>query len=547
MWSTYRAVAVLAAVACALFAATVIGCGGDDDSSGDEVKLSGLQSGASTTGACASDPVNGGSLVYGRQSITENFNSLKIVNGNGDIFANNLVFNGLVRTDPKGSDKIEGAIADKWEIADDGMSYTFHIRPGIKFSNGQPVTAEDVKFSLDRFGDPKINQTLAAVAVGYKSSTIVDDENVRVDLTNPVPAFLYNISIFPGFIVPKDLLEQQGEDAFFKKPVGTGPFMVDELARGSHLTLVRNPNYWEEGKPYLDKVRFDFATDSNSRLLALKDGQVQIIDGVPFSQVNSLKNSGDLIVQSAKVPYFVGLWFNHKREPLADVNVRQAMQYALNRKEINASIYRNVGTIPNSVLMQLKYDAPASEVEPYPYDVEKAKEAIGKSEFPDGFPISLKYPAGYDYFKQLALYLQNAWSQIGVKVKLIEADQSSLTDSFYKGDYDLAFPYAQFTSDLPVPDEYAQFVAEPKSGLNGFFSSWKDPEITKMVRKFVSNPSEDERAQEWPEIQRALNEQTPWINVMDLPFLNAHATNVCGTDIDALGSDHLENTWIAKG
>jgi peptide/nickel transport system substrate-binding protein len=543
MWNRTRA--ALAALGCALLAATVISCGGDDNSSSD-VKLSGLTSGASTTGACGGDPVSGGSLVYGRQSITENFNSLKIVNGNGDIFANNLIFNGLVRTDPKGSDKIEGAIANKWEISDDGKSYTFHIRPGIKFSNGQPVTADDVKFSLDRFGNPKINQTLAAVAVGYKSTTVVDDSTVRVDLTNPVPAFLYNISIFPGFIVPKDLVEKQG-DAFFKKPVGTGPFMVGELARGSHLTLVRNPNYWEEGKPYLDKVRFDFATDSNSRLLALKDGQTQIADGIPFSQVNSLKNSGDLIVQTAKVPYFVGLWFNHKRPPLADLNVRQALQYALNRPEINKTIYRGVGTIPNSELPQLKFDGSASEVPPYPFDVAKAKDAIAKSKFPDGFSISLKYPAGYDYFKQLALYLQNAWSPIGVKVKLIEADQSSLTDSFYKGEYDMAFPYAQFTSDLPVPDEYAQFVAEPKSGLNGFFSFWEDPAITKMVRHFVSNPSDSERVQEWPEIQKALNEQTPWINVMDLPFINAHAKNVCGTDIDALGSDHLENTWVAKG
>ena len=544
MSKIYRA--VLIALACALLVVTVASCGGDDDDSGEDIALSGLQEGATTTGACSGDPVSGGDLVYARQSITENFNSLKIVNGNGDIFANNLVFQGLVRTDPKGSTKIEGAVADSWEVADDGMSYTFHIRPGIKFSNGDPVTAEDVKFSLDRFGDPKENVTLAAVAVGYKSTTIVDDETVRVDLTNPVPAFLYNISIFPGFIVPKNLVEEQG-DAFWKNPIGTGPFVVKELARGSHLTFEANPNYWEEGKPYLDTLRFDFATDSNSRVLALKDGQAQIADGIPFSQVNSLKQSGEFVVQSAEVPYFVALWFNHERKPLADVNVRQAMQYALNRDEINKSIFRGVGTIPNSALQQLKYDAPPDEVKPYPYDLEKAKETLAKSGFPDGFPITLQYPAGYDYYKQLGLYLQNAWKQIGIDVKLNELDQSSLTEGFYEGDYDMAFPYAQFTSDLPVPDEYAQFVAEPKAGLNGFFSSWKDPEITKMVREFVSNPSEEERAEQWPEIQKALNEQTPWINVMDLPFITAHAKNVCGTDIDALGSDHLENTWIAKG
>src|SRR4051794_27265907 len=144
MSNTYRA--AVAAIGCVLLAATVISCGGSDDSSGTDVALGGLTKGATTTGAGAADPVSGGPLGYGRQSITENFNSLKIVNGNGDIFSNNLIFNGLVRTDPKGSTKIEGAVANKWEVAADGKSYTFHIRPGIKFSNGQPVTADDVKF-----------------------------------------------------------------------------------------------------------------------------------------------------------------------------------------------------------------------------------------------------------------------------------------------------------------------------------------------------------------------------------------------------------------
>jgi peptide/nickel transport system substrate-binding protein len=229
------------------------------------------------------------------------------------------------------------------------------------------------------------------------------------------------------------------------------------------------------------------------------------------------------------------------------VQVRQAMQYALDRPEINRAIFRGVGTIPNSQLMALKYDAPASQIKPYALDLAKAKQLIGQSKFKQGFDISLGYPAGYDYYKQLGLYLQNAWAQLGIKVKLNELDQASLSDRFYKGDYDMVFPYSQFTSDLPVPDEYAQFVAEPKSGLNGFFSFWKDASITEMVRKFVATTDDGARAQQWPQIQQAINEQSPFINLMDLPFINAHANNVCGTDVDALGSDHLEDAWVAKG
>jgi peptide/nickel transport system substrate-binding protein len=223
------------------------------------------------------------------------------------------------------------------------------------------------------------------------------------------------------------------------------------------------------------------------------------------------------------------------------------MQYALDRGEINSAIFRGVGTIPNSELPSLKYDAPAGQVPPYTFDLAKAKGLIAKSKFPKGFSISLQYPAGFDYYKQLGLYLQNAWGQLGINVKLVELDQATLSDHFYKGNYDMVFPYAQFTSDLPVPDEYAQFVAEPKSGLNGFFSFWKDPAITAMVRKFVSTPDEASRATQWPQIQKALNDQTPWINIMNLPFINAHAQSVCGTDINALGSDELEDTWLAKG
>jgi peptide/nickel transport system substrate-binding protein len=538
------------AVSCMAAAMTLTACGGSSGggsgASGAKVSLSKSLEGASKAPACRSAPQPGGTIVYARQQTTENLDTLKLVNGNGDIFASNMMFQGLTRPDPAGSPTVQGAVADKWELSGDGKTYTFHIRPGIKFSDGTPITADDVKFSLDRFGNPKINQTLAAVAVGYGSTEVVDKSTVKVKLQFPVASFLFNISIFPGFIVPKKALQAQG-DAFWKQPIGSGPFRLKELQRGSHITFERNPDYWESGKPYADTVRFDFATDSNSRLLALKGGQAQIADGIPFSQVNALKTAKDLTLQTAKVPLFVGLWLNHKRAPLADLDVRQAMQYALDRNEINRAIFRGVGTIPNSQLPALKYDAPASQVKPYALDLAKAKALIAKSKFPKGFDISLGYPAGYDYYKQLGLFLQNAWGQLGIKVKLLELDQASLSDRFYKGDYDMVFPYSQFTSDLPVPDEYAQFVAEPKSGLNGFFSFWKDPSITDMVRKFVATTDDASRAQLWPEIQQALNEQTPFINLMDLPFINGHANNLCGTNVDALGSDHLENAWLAKG
>lgn len=530
--------AVLSAVGLALVAAC--GSSGGGGGTADLSKQSG------TSAACKGSPVTGGSVVYARQNETQGLDPLNANNGNGDIFADEMVYNGLVRADPNGGDDLKPALATSWTISPDGKTYTFKLRPGVTFSNGQPLTAEDVVWSLDRFGDPKVNQLLANVAFGYGSAQVIDAGTVQVNLTQPVAAFLYNISIFPAFILPKNLVEAQG-DAFYKNPVGTGPFTVKEFAAGSHITFARNPNYWESGKPYLDQVRFNFATDSNSRLLALQGNQAQIADGVLFSQIATVQSNKDLALQSIKVPLFLGLWLNHQRGPLADLNVRKAMQLALDRQLINKSIFRSTGTIPNSVLMPLKYDAPASSVTPYSFDLTAAKKAMAASGFPQGFDTTLQYPAGYDYYKQLALLMQNEYAAIGIKVQLVEEPAATATTRWSKSDYDLVFPFAQFTSDVVVPDEYAQFLAGDKSaGLQGFYSNWYDDAITTLVDAFITTTDETARAKQWPVIQQQLMDQTPVINVMNLPFVNAHRTNVCGTSVNALGVDHLENTWLAK-
>jgi peptide/nickel transport system substrate-binding protein len=517
-------------------------CGGSGGS--NKASLNG-SAGASKSTACSTTPVRGGDLVYERQAETQTLDPLNIRNGNGDIFAYNLIYSGLVRSDPSGSTKLEPSLAQRWTISKDGRTYTFFLRPGLKFSNGQPVTAEDVAWSLDRFGNPKIDAAMSSVAGGYGSSKVINNTTVQVHLTRPVAAFLYNISIFPAFILPKNLVEKEGA-SFYNHPVGTGPFIAKEFVKGSHITFARNPNYWEQGKPYLSSVRFNFATDSNSRILALRGGSAQIMDGLPFSQINSLQADKSLVVQSATVPLFMGMWLNHARKPFADVNVRKAMQYVLNRQEINTSIFHGLGKIPNSVLMGFEMDAPASTVKPYPFDLAMAKSLMAKSGFPHGFSTTLQYPSGYDYYTQLALLLQQEFGQIGIKVKLVVEDPGTTTSKFLDRNYDMTFPFPSFTSDVTVPDEYADFLGNFGNGLNGFFSNWRDPAIQSMVLKLESTLGDAARAQQWAQIQQAFMDQTPVINVMNLPFVNAHAATTCGTNIDALGSDHLEDTWFSS-
>ncbi len=516
-------------------------CGGSSGGGGS----GSIQTVANAATVCQKEPVRGGSLTYARQLETVTLNPIEVKNGNGDSFADEMLYTGLVRLDPEGGTKIVPAIAQSWSVSPDGKVYTFQLRPGLKFSNGKPVTAADVKFSLDRFGNPNINKLFTVLSLGYKETTIVNPTTVQVTLTEPVAGFLYDIAIYPASIVPKEEVEQEGA-AFWRHPSGTGPFKLKEFVSGSHLTFERNPYFWESNQPYVETMRWNFATESNSRVLALKSGQVQLADGIPYTQIATLQGESNLAVQRVPVPAWIGLSLNHKDKPFAELNVRKAIQYAINKKEINEQIFKSVGTIPNSLLPELKLDD--KSIAPYEYSPSKAKEYMAKSSYPNGFSTTLTYPSGLEYYKQLTLLIQQELAAIGIKVKLVELGQATVAEKFTEMDYEMTFPFPQWSSDIPIPDEFAGFYALKATGTNGFFTDWSDPAIAAKVQTFRTTPNEATRAEQWPVIQREFLEQTPAVNVLNVPFINAHQSNVCGTYVNALGVDQLQLTWLsAKG
>src|SRR5262249_13197862 len=149
---------------------------------------------------------------------------------------------------------------------------------------------------LEQFADPEVNVSLAGVAAGMESAKAADADTVVVKLEHPVAAFLYNLAIFPAFLVDKEKLAKEGP-AFWKHPVGTGPFKLKEFQSGDHITFEKNPYFFEPGKPYLQTMRWNFVPNSNTRVLALKSGEAQMADGIPFAQVTSLQGDSSLGIQ----------------------------------------------------------------------------------------------------------------------------------------------------------------------------------------------------------------------------------------------------------
>jgi peptide/nickel transport system substrate-binding protein len=293
-------------------------------------------------------------------------------------------------------------------------------------------------------------------------------------------------------------------------------------------------------------MRWNFVPNSNTRVLELKSGQANIADGIPFNQVESLQGESGLAIQQVEFPQEALLILNNKVKALGDAHVRRAISLAINREQLNEAVFRGTGTVPNSVIQKFELDASDQEVKPFEFNVEKAKEEMAKSKFANGFSVSMKYPAGFDYYKQLSLLLQAELKEIGVNVKLEEEEAATIAEKWLEGEFEMTFPFAGTSSDIPVPDEYASLFALPEAELDGFKSFWTNEEAKKLVQKFISNTDEATRKTEWKVIQELFNEEMPSLNVMDYPLINGHESSVCGTKANGLGVDQLQETWIGK-
>ena len=495
-----------------------------------------------------SGPRSGGSLTFARFFETQSLDPMGVAD-NGSIFVRVQIFNTLVEADPDTLPNVGPGLADEWSSSADGLTWTFHIRDNARFSNGDAVTATDVQFSLMRLADPTINVNIPSLGVGIETVDIIDNQTVQVNLDRPIGAFLENISVFPASIVSKAAVEAEGEDHWMD-PLGTGPFKLKEWVPGSHITVERNDFYWEEGKPYLDEVRFDYIADDNARILRIQGGDADIVEGVPWTQIPALQDSSGFSVRVDEIVRYEGVFLNHTVAPLGEVGVRQALNYATNKAAINDAVYGGVGEIANSMIPKATYHSDYDTLPAYFYDLERAKELMAASSMPDGFDLAYIFPSGSTAHEQLGTILQAQWAEIGVNLSIEEVDTGTLFgDRFFTMEYESGVPLPKFTSDVVVPDEVALLFYDkaPENILAGFFTGWDIPdELERVTEEAAFTTDEAVRAELWPEAQRIAMEEAPWVTLYFLPTVHAVADNVEGFRVVPNGWWDLEDVWFSN-
>lgn len=327
----------------------------------------------------------------------------------------NLLYNGLV-TFKDESLEIVPDLATSWKVSEDGLTWTFYLRKGVKFHDGSPFNAESVKFTFERLLDPETASAYRAQFLIIDRIDVVDPYTVNIITKEPTPDFLLNIANRNLSMLSPTATRKWSVVEYANHPIGTGPYELEESISGDRTVFVRNEDYWGP-KPEMRKIIYLPVPEASVRVAMLKTGEADIVAKIPPEEVNKL--SGDSKVKVIAVPsmFQLGIELKSDQGPLADVRVRQALNYAVDKEAIVKNILLGMGEVAASPLGPgIDYRA---TFEPYNYDPGKARALLSEAGYPNGFKLKLWAPNGrYLKDKQIAEAIQAYLQIVGVTVDL---------------------------------------------------------------------------------------------------------------------------------
>lgn len=495
-------------------------------------------SGSASSSQSSGTPQSGGDLVMDRDDDPQSLMPT-VPTDNLSIWALENIYDTLL-VPSKDGHSVEPSLATSYEQSPDKLSWTFHLRQGVEFSNGQPLTSKDVKFSLEQSSDPEspfgfINEIIQSIATP-------DDSTVVITTKQPWSPLPSDVALYANSIVPADYAGMSRAD-FEKKPIGTGPFRFGSWTKGQELKLVKNPHYWKKGLPYLNSVTFRVVPDANTRALQVQGGQAQINEFPAYSSIQGLKNSSTVKVglfPSSRVDY---LSMNNRQAPFDDAHIRRAVSYAIDRASLIKAVLYGNGQ-PATAFLTPALWGHNSEMKGIAYDMAQAKSELAASTKPEGFATTLTISSGDPDQAAMAQIIQKSLSQIGITATIKQLDPSALTAAKHAGNFDMTFGYC--TTDIIDPDEIVRFVADYDGGSNAMYSGYKNPAITAQIQQAAQLPDEKARKAIYDQIQVDFDKDQPVAPLYYSPSAYSFSSKVHGFTTLPTGNYTLADTWLSK-
>lgn len=478
-----------------------------------------------------------GVLTIGRREDSSTFDPINTAQ-NIDFWVFSNVFDVLVRVDNEGKNLIPG-LAESWDVSADGLTYTFHLRDA-KFSDGTAVSAEDAAYSLARIRDSELSLWADSYAI-IKDMQTPDAKTLVVTLNGPSAPFLSTLAMPGASIVSKAAMEAAGPEAFAEKPVGSGAFKLKEWRRGDRVILEKNPDYWDAANVDLDGVEWISIPDDNTRMLAVQAGELDAAIYVPFSRVEELKKDANLTVVVNPSTREDHLLINHEHEPLNDVRVREALDYAIDKQAIVDTVTFGIGEVANSFVPRgALYHSEDNGARGF--DPEKAKALLAEAGV-SGVTLDYVVNAGNEVDEQIAVLMQQQLSNVGVTLNLQKMDPSQTWDMLIQGEYDLSVMY--WTNDILDPDQKTTFVVGHDVNMN-YMTRYTNETVKDLVAASRLEMDPAKREAMYAEIQKLAKADAHWIDLYYSPFISVTRKEVTGFGQNPLGRFWLEETKKAN-
>jgi peptide/nickel transport system substrate-binding protein len=491
-----------------------------------------------STRARGATPKRGGTLKFARSGAPTQLDPSRSIIA-PDVYTLDKIFEPLFIASTSG--KLTPWLAESYSVSKDNKTFTFKLRPGVKFSDGKPLTAADVVFSLNRTRKDK-KGVLGFLDFAIKSLEAKGTSTVVAHLSQPWAPFVSDISVFANGIMPANL-GGKSETEFLANPIGTGPFTLSGFKSDApSITLQANKSYWQAGKPYVDAVEFLNVGDDNQRVLQLRGGQVDVIDSVPPANVKALGSDSSLAVELYAAWQVDLLVLNEKLPVFADRNVRRAITYAIDRPAlVNAASFGTAKPGGSFFPPSLQYYS--AKTPNLSFSLAKAKAELAKSKHASGFKAALLINGGVQKWRTFAEVIQQQLKPLGIDVTIRALDNAAYHAAFEKFDYDMFIDYA--INDISDPDEMASFELDFKSGgSSSYWSSYNSPAVTKLVHQAQAEFNSQKRAALYAKIQSTVAQDAPFVPLDYPPYIYAFSKKVQGFNVNPGGAYRLEDVWL---
>ncbi|ETI67989.1 ABC transporter substrate-binding protein [Neobacillus vireti] len=487
-------------------------------------------------------------LVYGRGGDSTSLDPITTTEGEAFKVTQNIFETLLVYGEQDTT--IHPGLAEEWNTSDDGLTYTFKLRQGVKFHDGTDFNADAVVFNFDRWMNGNEDKfPYYTMFGGYKADEghvikevkAVDPNTVQFILKRPQAPFLKNIAMSPFGIASPAAVEKWGDD-FRSHPVGTGPFKFVEWKQKDRITIEKNPDYWQKGLPKLNKIIFRVIPENTARLNALANGEIDVMDGLNNSdEATVLANDKLQIIErpSMNVGY-IGLTTN--RPPLDNKLVRQAINHAIDKKSIIDAFYGGKALAAKNP-MPPSIEGYNDAIQEYPFDLEKAKALLKEAGFEKGFEMDLwAMPVARPYMpeaKKVAEVIQDSLGKIGIKAKIQSVDWPTYLEKARKGEFD-AFMLG-WTGDNGDPDNFIYTLLDKDSIGSNNYAYYSNEELHKILIEAQTETEQSKRNELYKKAQEIIHEDAPWVPLVHSTPLLAAGKDVLNYLPHPTGSECLLN------